>query len=483
VSVATLERWRADALSMPARERVWTAAARLQAVITTAAMDESQRSTWCRENGVYPSELEQWKHNAMAALNETPEERASQSPGDARLAQTDQGARAGSATQRQGARGDRSVIGAVKTTAGDLPEPRRGRMILVEDRQMIAKRIVQAQRNGARLKAACELAGIDVRTLQRWRREGLESGDRRPHAIRPTPAHALSAHERARMVQIANEPRFAELPPARIVPMLADEGIYIASESSFSRVLRAQGQVRHRGRSKTPQRKRPPSTHVATGPRQLWCWDMTYLPAKVVGQWFHLYLILDVYSRKIVGFEVHDTDSSDHAVDLLRRTTLAEGIHTSPNKPVLHGDNGATMKATTVLAMMHWLGLKASYSRPRVSDDNSFVEALFRTAKYRPQYPVAGFKNLEDARDWASRFVAWYNHEHRHSGIRYVSPAQRHAGQDRAILCKRHALYAEARTANPRRWVRQTRNWEPIAAVTLNPERDAVIRQSTGHGL
>jgi putative transposase len=147
-------------------------------------------------------------------------------------------------------------------------------MILVEDRQMIAERILQAQRKGARLKAACELAGIDVRTLQHWKREGLQRGDRRPHAVRRTPAHALSAQERQRIVQIANEARFAELPPARIVPMLADEGTYIASESSFSRVLRAHGQVRHRGRSKTPQRKRPPSTHVATGPRQLWCWDV-----------------------------------------------------------------------------------------------------------------------------------------------------------------------------------------------------------------
>jgi transposase InsO family protein len=279
-------------------------------------------------------------------------------------------------------------------------------MILVEDRQTIAARIAEAQRRGARLKTACELAGIDVRTLQRWKREGIEHGDRRPHALRPTPAHALSAEERARIVQIANEPRFAELPPARIVPMLADEGTYIASESSFSRVLRAHGQIRHRGRAKTPQRGRPPSTHVATAPRQLWCWDLTFLASQVVGRWFFLYLILDVYSRKIVGFEVHETDSSDHAVDLLRRTALAEGVHSLPKKPILHGDNGATVKATTVLAMINWLGLTASHSRPRVSDDNAFVEALFRTAKYRPQYPAKGFASLEDARCWASRFVS-----------------------------------------------------------------------------
>ena len=126
--------------------------------------------------------------------------------------------------------------------------------------------------------------------------------------------------------------------------------------------------------------------------------------------------------------------------------------------------------------MMNWLGLRASYSRPRVSDDNSFVEALFRTAKYRPEFPARGFIDLEGARAWTTSFVRWYNHEHRHSGIRYVSPAQRHAGEDRALLQARHALYQHAKARTPRRWARHTRNWNLIAVVTLNPERDAVIR-------
>lgn len=349
-------------------------------------------------------------------------------------------------------------------------------MIALEDRQRTVQWLEAASREGARLKPACEVAGIDARTVQRWKAgHGLACGDGRPRAIRPRPAHALSTEERQRMLQLANEPRFAELPPARIVPMLADEGTYIASESSFSRVLRAHGQVRHRGRSKAPQRRRPPSTHVAQGPRQLWCWDLTFLASQVAGQWFYLYVILDIYSRKIVGFEVHENDSADHAVDLLRRTALSEGLHTLARKPVLHGDNGATMKATTVLAMLHWLGIRPSYSRPRVSDDNAFVEALFRTAKYRPQFPACGFADLQAARAWASQFVTWYNHEHRHSGIRFVSPAQRHAGEDQQILARRHALYAQARQAHPRRWTRHTRNWTPVAAVTLNPERESVV--------
>jgi len=125
--------------------------------------------------------------------------------------------------------------------------------------------------------------------------------------------------------------------------------------------------------------------------------------------------------------------------------------------------------------MINWLGLGASHSRPRVSDDNAFVEALFRTAKYRPQYPVKGFASLGDARRWAGHFVGWYNQEHRHSGIRYVGPAERHAGRDVEILARRHALYLQARAINPRRWARHTRNWQPIVAVTLNPERESVV--------
>jgi transposase InsO family protein len=354
-------------------------------------------------------------------------------------------------------------------------------MIGLEDRQSLARDITAAHQAGARLHLACEVAGIDVRTLQRWKaHQGLVSGDSRPDAVRPIPAHALTPEERQQILHVANEPRFADMPAARIVPALADEGLYIASESSFQRVLREHGQTRHRGRAKAPRKSRPPTTHVASAPRQLWCWDMTFLPASVIGRWFYLYLILDVYSRKIVGFEVHDSDDADHAAHLLKRTALAEGLHAMLTKPVLHGDNGSTLKATTVLAMLQWLGVKPSYSRPRVSDDNAYVESLFRTAKYRPEFPDKGFADLAEARAWAADFVHWYNHEHLHSGIRYVSPAQRHAGDDKAILAARHELYLQARERNPRRWSGATRNWTPIGTVTLNPERDSVVKTHSG---
>ena len=210
-------------------------------------------------------------------------------------------------------------------------------MIGLEDRRSLAKDIDTANTTGARLHLACATAGINLRTLQRWKAStGLMGGDGRPAAIRPVPSHALSQQERARLVQVANEPRFSAVPPARIVPMLADEGTYLASESSFSRVLRAHGQTTHRGRAKAPKAVRPPTTHIAREPRQVWCWDMTYLPAVAMGRWFHLYLILDLYSRKVVGWEVHDSDHSDHAVHLVRRTALSEGIATRADKPVLH---------------------------------------------------------------------------------------------------------------------------------------------------
>ena len=350
-------------------------------------------------------------------------------------------------------------------------------MIGFEDRQALAQGIQEAHAAGARLKVACATVGISVRTLQRWQTEaGPIRRDGRPEAVRPTPAHALTEAERAKILAVANEPRFADMPPARIVPMLADEGVYLASESTFSRVLKAEGQTTHRGRAKPPRVTRPPTTHVATGPGQVWCWDMTYLPAQVAGQWFFLYLILDLFSRKIVGWEVHANDHSDHAAHLLRRTALAEGVAGMAEKPVLHGDNGSTLKATTVLAMLHWLGVKPSYSRPRVSDDNAFVESLFRTAKYRPEFPAKGFADLECARTWAKEFVHWYNEDHRHSGIRYVSPAQRHAGEDHAILAARHAVYQDAKAQNPARWSGSTRDWSPPGPVTLNPERDSVIK-------
>lgn len=349
-------------------------------------------------------------------------------------------------------------------------------MTTLENRHIMAAHITTAHAAGARLAPACRLAGIDVRTWQRWRREGgLAQGDRRPRARRPIPAHALSFAEQETILRIIHEPRFAALPPTRIVPQLADEGRYLASESTFYRLMRRHQQLHHRSRAKPPTPSRTPTTHVATAPGQLWCWDVTYLPTQVIGLWFYLTIILDVFSRKIVGFTVEATDSADHAARLVQRVALREGVHAMTTKPVLHGDNGPTVKATTIYAMLNWLGITPSHSRPRVSDDNAFAEAWFRTAKYAPAFPNSGFATLEAARDWASHFVPWYNTEHRHSGICYVTPQQRHTSEDRDILNKRDVLYQAAKANHPARWKRHTRNWSYIDVVTLNPERDDLV--------
>jgi putative transposase len=189
-------------------------------------------------------------------------------------------------------------------------------MIRLEDRTVLAQNIDTAHSAGARLGQACAEVGITVRKLQRWKADnGFVSGERRPTATRPVPAHALSAEEREPLLRMANEPRFA------------DERVFLASESSFRRVSRAHGQSRHRGRAKAPRPQRAPTTHVASAPRQLSCWDMTYLPTEIAGRCLYLYLILDAFSRKIEGFEVHDTDDSQHATNLVKPTALAEGIH------------------------------------------------------------------------------------------------------------------------------------------------------------
>ncbi len=342
-------------------------------------------------------------------------------------------------------------------------------MISTPDRQNAILLIDQAKAAGARRTPACAELGIDARTCRRWRARDDIPQDRRPTAPRPAPSNTLSMAERQAVLDTCNSQAFESLPPSQIVPRLADQGRYLASEASFYRILRAEEQQHHRGRAKPPARRQPPTSHRASGPGEVWSWDITWMPGPIRGVFFYLYLILDIFSRKIVGWEVHTRESAEHAANLVCQAVWAEGCITRPL--VLHADNGSPMKGATMKATLERLGVIASYSRPRVSDDNPFSEALFRTCKYRPDWPTSGFASKEDAQRWVARFVAWYNHEHRHSALRFVTPSARHAGEDRALLERRTHLYTEARAANPTRWSRQIRNWSPVGDVYLNPER------------
>ena len=193
------------------------------------------------------------------------------------------------------------------------------------------------------------------------------------------------------------------------------------------------------------------------------------------GRFYYLYLIMDIYSRKIVGWEVHEEEAAAHASTLISRTCLKEKVNSG--QLVLHSDNGSPMKGATMLATLQRLGVMPSFSRPSVSDDNPFSESLFKTLKYTPFYPDKPFESLDASRQWVRGFVTWYNKEHRHSALCFVTPNQRHTGEDTRILANRAALYQGAQQKNPHRWSGQTRNWSLSNEVWLNPPKEIRAEQ------
>ncbi len=340
----------------------------------------------------------------------------------------------------------------------------RGRLISNSDRCNALKSIEEAVKGGARQAKACELLGVSLRTVERWQHAEGEI-DKRAFAKR-LPANKLRAEERQQVLQTANSVEYSDLPPCQIVPRLADKGIYIASESTFYRIFREEKLLAHRGKSRASKHAKPKEL-VARAPNQVWTWDITYLARNIQGLYFFLYMIVDIYSRKIVGWTVQEKESADHASNLMIEACLAEQIQ--PGQVVLHSDNGSPMKGATLLATLYNLGVMASFSRPSVSNDNPFSEALFKTVKYNAVYPIDKFVEIIDARRWVENFVKWYNYEHFHSGIKFVSPHQRHMGEDEKILAKRKAVYTQAKEACPARWSGEIRNWDLINEVVLNP--------------
>jgi putative transposase len=344
-------------------------------------------------------------------------------------------------------------------------------MTSLSERDLVMAMVAEAIATGARQERSCEAISLSERTLQRWQNDQARgTGDRRPARVQ-TPKNRLSALEREHVLAIANSVEFGHLPPSQIVPRLVDQGKFIASESTFYRVLKAEKQLKHRGAEKPAKPRRKPRALCATGPDQLFSWDITYLPARIKGTYFYLYLFMDIFSRKIVGWQVYDVENSEMASDVMRDICERENI--APEQVVLHSDNGSPMKSATMLATLQALGVMPSFSRPAVSNDNPYSESLFKTMKYRPAYPLRPFESLMAARQWVGMFVHWYNEEHRHSSIRFVTPAQRHAGLDAALLSKRVEVYEAAKATHPERWSGPTRNWQPILIVHLNPEKPA----------
>ena len=330
------------------------------------------------------------------------------------------------------------------------------------DKVFIVGAVDEARANGARLDRSCLLVGLTLRTLQRWRRHPQEDQRQGPKIV----GHALSESEKAEIIRVSNTPRYRDLSPRMIVPMLADEGIYIASESAFYAVLKAAHLMRGRGRQRQNRNVARPLAVIALKPNSVWSWDITFMKSAVKGAYYYLYLVMDVFSRMIVGWKVMDTQSSEYGADLVREACLRFNI--KPEQLILHADNGGPMKGATMLATLQKLGVIPSFSRPAVSDDNPYSEALFKTLKYCPKYPRNCFKGIDEARVWVKSFVQWYNHEHLHSEIKYVTPAMRHAGNDLKLLTERKEVYLRAQSLNPMRWKSGIRNWDVITEVPLN---------------
>ncbi len=337
-------------------------------------------------------------------------------------------------------------------------------MTTMEERQNILQFIDEACEKGIPLQRIYGFLEISGRTVQRWRQQ--TGGDRRKGSQRNVPSK-LSDEEKETIIETANLPEYRGLNPAEIVAILGEKGIYLASERSFYRVLKEYGQLAYRGPGKRPV-KRERASHEVNGPMQLLSWDITYLKTNINGIFFYLYLFMDVWSRKIVEWEIHSEESSELSAAIMERMSKRVDL----KGVILHADNGGPMKGSTMLMKMYDLGVTASFSRPRVSEDNPYSESLFKTLKYRPSYP-GSFNSLSDARKWIADFVHWYNHEHRHSGIGYVTPEQRHSGQDRAILKNRTETFRKAREAHPERWSGHSKVWNYIDSVTLGARKCA----------
>lgn len=320
--------------------------------------------------------------------------------------------------------------------------------------------VTEASSNGCRIKVSCRDLEIDIKTFFRWKKDPV---DKRRGPL-TEPRNKLSIEEKDELIKVANSKEYMDYSPWIIVSKLADAGKYIASESTFYKVLKERKQLKHRGETKPVNRYRP-TPLVAYGPNEIWSWDITYLKTLVRGQYYYTYLMMDIWSRRIVGFDIKEEESMDYSSKLMSKLCHNEGI--KKKQLVLHSDNGGPMKGATMLATLEKLGVAASFSRPRVSNDNPYSESLFKTLKYCPKYPER-FQSVEEAKRWMIIFTDWYNN-HPHSGIKFVSPNERHEGLDVEILKNRQEVYKKAKARNPERWSnRKTRNWDREEKVYLN---------------
>ncbi|ADK79829.1 IS3 family transposase [Sediminispirochaeta smaragdinae] len=329
--------------------------------------------------------------------------------------------------------------------------------------------VVQA---GARKKECCRMIGISAKTLENWKNHGTT--DRRKGASKKVP-RKLSEQERQQILEACNSERFKDMTPNQIVPILAQEGFYYASESTLYRILKEENKLHHRENTKPQRNVSNPPELVATAPNQVWSWDITWLPTAVRGIFLFAYVIIDIYDKSIVGWEIHEREDAALARDLFHRLSTRmnlKGVH-------LHSDNGSPMKGLSLLALLYMLGVRYSFSRPRVSNDNPFIESFFKTLKYTTGYP-GRFRNIDHARNWMADFIDWYNYHHLHSALGYITPNEKRTGKDSELFKRRNATMEAARNSHAERWgKRSVRKWTPSNVVVLNPGKNYEGQSST----
>ena len=322
------------------------------------------------------------------------------------------------------------------------------------------------------MQKACALTGTSRATLYRRRRPKPARSQPRPP--RPVPANALTETEREQLLEVLDSPRFRDKSPRQVWAVLIDEGVYLASVSTMYRVLREAGQVHERrAQARHPPTKKPEL--LARGPNEVWSWDITKLEGPYPGVFYHLYVMVDIFSRCIVYWEVHTTELGDLAKHFIEE---AIRVNSGVIPHTIHADRGTSMTSKPVSALLTDLGILKSHSRPKVSNDNPYSESQFKTLKYCPAFP-GRFGSVQDARRFCVRFFDYYNHEHRHSGIGLHTPYSVHIGTAPAIQEKRQAVLNAVYAANPGRFTRRPKApvlpevaWINEPVVEERPQQD-----------
>ncbi len=309
---------------------------------------------------------------------------------------------------------------------------------------------------------ACQAIGLARSSLYRWEK-GPGNKVKKP---RPQPQRTIKEEERSQILSILNSARFCDLAPRQVYAILLDEGIYHCSWRSMYRILAGHDQVTERRRQRRHSHYEKPEL-LATSQNELWTWDITRLKGPVPWHYYYLYVIIDVFSRYVVGFMVAERESAELAIELIE--TSYQRQHIVPEELTLHSDRGAAMTAKSMALFLSDLGVKKSHSRPHVSNDNPFSEAQFKTLKYHPTFPDR-FGSIQDTRAWAQDFFDWYNNQHRHSSLGLMTPAMVHYGQAERVREQRKQVLSDAYNAHPERFVRGLPALESLTqAVWINP--------------